>query len=309
MHMDDERPMKDSKDEPVDDSLRELVARGYHAPHGEVPREEMWSRIAAARRVARTTSVTAPNRVDHSGTPVIPLHRRPRTIWRWSAALAAGLVLGIAVDRALVRRGETPATRVSDGARGSVPTSSNPSAPQSESASVAEPSTPDAQNDGAPSARGDTRSGVQSVPSHVATTSGGAPDRSTGTRAQLEPTSPDPSDLYRAAAMQTLVQAEALLTAYRTTGDAAPDPQAMQQAARWARDVLSSTRLLMDSPAARDPRMRVLFSDLELVLAQIVQLSGAPLQAPERELIERALRDRDLLPRLRSAVPAGLTTS
>ena len=128
-----------------------------------------------------------------------------------------------------------------------------------------------------------------------------------GTR--IERTTPDPRDLYHAAALQTLVQAEALLTAYRSSDPVERDPQALQQAARWARDVLSSTRLLMDSPAARDPRMRVLFSDLELVLAQIVQLSGAPLQAPERELIERALRDRDLLPRLRSAVPAGLATS
>ena len=73
--------------------------------------------------------------------------------------------------------------------------------------------------------------------------------------------------------------------------------------------VLSSTRLLIDSPAGRDPQMRALFTDLELVLAQIVQLSGTPLQASERELIDRAMRDRDLLPRLRSAVPAGSATS
>jgi hypothetical protein len=105
-----------------------------------------------------------------------------------------------------------------------------------------------------------------------------------------------------------LVQAEALLTAYRGA-ESVRDPQAMQQAARWARDVLSSTRLLLDSPAGHDPQMRTLFTDLELILAQIVQLSGTPLQARERELIDRALRDRDLLPRLRSAVPTGLATS
>jgi len=87
------------------------------------------------------------------------------------------------------------------------------------------------------------------------------------------------------------------------------DPQAMQQAARWARDVLSSTRLLLDSPAGRDPQMRTLFTDLELILAQIVQLSGTPLQSRERELIDHAMRDRDLLPRIRSAVPSGLATS
>ena len=113
--------------------------------------------------------------------------------------------------------------------------------------------------------------------------------------------------LYRLAARQTLVQAEALLTAYRASDDQHRDQESMQQAGRWARDVLTSTRLLLDSPAASDPQMRALFTDLELVLAQIVQLSGAPLQAGERELIERAMRDRDLLPRLRSALPAGAT--
>ena len=113
---------------------------------------------------------------------------------------------------------------------------------------------------------------------------------------------------YRTAALQTLAQAEALLTAYRGAENVR-DPAAMQQAARWARDVLSSTRLLLDSPAGRDPQMRTLFTDLELILAQIVQISGTPLQARERELIEDAMRDRDLLPRIRSAVPAGLATS
>jgi hypothetical protein len=120
--------------------------------------------------------------------------------------------------------------------------------------------------------------------------------------------------LYHTAAVQTLVQAEALLTTYRRAeaagaGREGHDRESMLQAARWARDVLSSTRLLIDSPAARDPQLGALLTDLELVLAQIVQLSEAPLQAGERELIERAMRDRDLLPRLRSAVPAGATAS
>jgi hypothetical protein len=114
---------------------------------------------------------------------------------------------------------------------------------------------------------------------------------------------------YRTAAVQTLVQAEALLTAYRGAEGTTRDPQALRDAARWARDVLSSTRLLMDSPAGRDPQLRMLFADLELILAQIVQLSGTTLEARERELIDRAMRERDLLPRLRSAVPAGLAAS
>ena len=144
----------------------------------------------------------------------------------------------------------------------------------------------------------------------VATTRPSSPERSTpGASTEVASADSATSALYRAAAVQTLVQAEAVLTAYRGAESTTRDPQAMQQAARWARDVLSSTRLLIDSPAGRDPQMRTLFTDLELVLAQIVQLSGTPLQDGERDLIDRAMRDRDLLPRLRSAVPAGSATS
>ncbi|MDB4882558.1 MAG: hypothetical protein JWL95_1324 [Gemmatimonadetes bacterium] len=297
--MDDERPMY----EPIDDSLRDLAATGYNTPDGLVPREEMWARIAAARRAARATPAAPVEREERVETPIIafPLHRHHRTLWRWSAALAAGIILGVAVDRALVGRGSSPAPQVAQHETSPASGVATPVAPQPESlagrdvASANHPTTPASSTPTTSRGAGSARALVP-APRDVAT-------------ARREPTTPDPRDLYHAAAVQTLVQAEALLTAYRRTGDVAADPQAMQQAARWARDVLSSTRLLMDSPAARDPRMRVLFTDLELVLAQIVQLSGAPLQAPERELIERALRDRDLLPRLRSAVPAGLATS
>jgi hypothetical protein len=118
--------------------------------------------------------------------------------------------------------------------------------------------------------------------------------------------SADPSRLYRLAAAQTLTQAEALLTAYRAGGAAERDPAAAKQLSRWARDILGSTRLLMDSPAGTDPRLGTLLDDLELVLVQIVQIAGGELDPAERALIERALEDRDLLPRIRTAVPAGM---
>ena len=112
----------------------------------------------------------------------------------------------------------------------------------------------------------------------------------------------DPARLYRLAAEQTLTQAEALLVAYRA-GEPQRNPRDAQQLGKWGRDVLGSTRLLIDSPAGEDPRLRALLEDLELVLVQIIQLSGAPLEAGERELIDRVLEERDLLPRIRSAVP------
>lgn len=119
----------------------------------------------------------------------------------------------------------------------------------------------------------------------------------------------DPSGLYRLAAEQTLTQAEALLTAYRTSDIATRNPASARQLGNWGRDILSSTRLLLDSPASTDPRLRALLGDLELVLVQIIHLSGTPLDSSDRALIDGALRDRDLLPRIRTAVPAGTASA
>ena len=68
-----------------------------------------------------------------------------------------------------------------------------------------------------------------------------------------------------------------------------------------AHDLLLTTRLLMDSPAAADPRFRTLLEDLELVLAQVVRLQSERSGA-ELDLIRQALEQRDVLPRLRTAV-------
>jgi hypothetical protein len=124
------------------------------------------------------------------------------------------------------------------------------------------------------------------------------------------PTAPsdanDPARLYRMAAAQTLTQAEALLTAFRA-GTAPQESRAgMQQLGSWGRQVLGSTRLLIDSPAGDDPQLRALLEDLELVLVQIIQLSGGELDPADRKLVEGALEDSDLLPRIRTVVPAGV---
>jgi hypothetical protein len=117
--------------------------------------------------------------------------------------------------------------------------------------------------------------------------------------------SPDPARLYRMAATQTLTQAEALLTAFKSTRSAELRSVDLRQLGTWGRQVLGSTRLLIDSPAGQDPQLRALLDDLELVLVQLIQLSGGELNATERALVEGALEHSDLLPRIRSAVPAG----
>ena len=70
-----------------------------------------------------------------------------------------------------------------------------------------------------------------------------------------------------------------------------------------AYDLLLTTRLLLDSPAADDARIRGLLEDLELVLAQVARLqSGGTQGRSDLELIRQAVDQRDVLPRLRTAV-------
>jgi hypothetical protein len=73
------------------------------------------------------------------------------------------------------------------------------------------------------------------------------------------------------------------------------------QFANRATDLLARTRLLMDSPAANEPAMRDLLEDLELVLAQVVRLRSNASRT-ELDIINRALEQRDVIPRLRTAV-------
>ncbi|MDB4908873.1 MAG: hypothetical protein JWO05_3657 [Gemmatimonadetes bacterium] len=119
----------------------------------------------------------------------------------------------------------------------------------------------------------------------------------------------DPARLYRVAASATLTEAQALLVSYRHDGLAMQDPAAARKLGAWGRQVLASTRLLIDSPAGDDAELRPLLEDLELVLAQIVRLSANATDSSEvssdRALIDRALTDNKLLPRLRTAIPAA----
>jgi hypothetical protein len=98
-----------------------------------------------------------------------------------------------------------------------------------------------------------------------------------------------------------LGQASALLIALPAETNAGrPDQPFINR----ANDLLLTTRLLLDSPSAADPRLRNLLEDLELVLVQVVRLQKehAPTRRTEMELIQQALDQRDVIPRLRSAV-------
>lgn len=89
------------------------------------------------------------------------------------------------------------------------------------------------------------------------------------------------------------------VTALLVTLASDPDRgQPVQYSASQARDLLATTRLLMDTPTPLEPHLRALLEDLELVLAQIARLPARP-DAPDVYLIDQAMDQREVIPRLR----------
>ena len=206
-----EPEMLSPKDKALDERIRAMAHQIHEPP--EVPRDAMWTAIQARRDAAK----------------VVPIHRRrnPRTAV-WIAALAASLLLGIAVDRLMIKPAAVAPVQVAE------------------------------------------------TPSRDA-----------------EP----PSAALQVATTQYLSRVETFLTGFRTTDtDSTFEGQ--------ARDLLASTRLLLDNRGIQDARTRGLLQDLELILVQIVQ-STASDRPSERQLITDGLQQRQVLPRLRSQIPAG----
>ncbi|PYP55730.1 MAG: hypothetical protein DMD40_12805 [Gemmatimonadetes bacterium] len=106
---------------------------------------------------------------------------------------------------------------------------------------------------------------------------------------------------YQVAATQYLSRTEAFLTSFRADANRSANTARL---ARQARDLLTTTQLMLDSPAADNPRLRALLEDLELVLMQISLLN--PVQdGHDRDLITQGMNQSNVLPKLRSAIPAG----
>ena len=108
---------------------------------------------------------------------------------------------------------------------------------------------------------------------------------------------------YDVASVAHLTAVESMLTSFRATEPLEND----RTMHRLARDLLATTRLLMDSPAAENASRRQLLEDLEYVLMQIVQLDpNAP--AEDRAMVDRAIAREQVLTRIRSSIPAGFSS-
>jgi hypothetical protein len=107
------------------------------------------------------------------------------------------------------------------------------------------------------------------------------------------------ADAYRDQTNHYLGQAAALLISLPAQ-DGSPRTDSTFSAK--ASDLLVTTRLLIDSPAAaRDVKLRSLLEDLELVLVQIARLQGDKHKG-DLDLIHQAVEQGDVLSRLNSAV-------
>lgn len=261
-------------------------AGDYNAPPA-TPRDEMWSAIAEARAARRAAVAPDSAAGGTGGATVISMDsRRPMRRYAPWIGMAATLLVGIGIGRFML----------------SSPTASTIAQADSVAGPSASPTV---------SAVSDDADG--SVLSLEATDSSAAePLRSTPllpqtrlvsaspSRSLPAATRAEPNTAFTLASRDHLQRAEALVSVVAATpADATMD----SLTGKWAREMLTNTRLLLDSPAGDDPVRRRLLEDLETVLVQLIQRSGAATE--ERELLDRTLERTQLLTRLRTGA-AGI---
>ena len=259
-------------DRTTDERLAEAARESYNVPPA-TPRAEMWAGISARLEGERETETEVGRVIPFpSRAPTVPVRHR------WWIGIAAALVIGLGIGRWTSGPGVDGGAPVAEGPRTDAVVDATPSGPVDSDPAAGLDTPPDARMDPAPApeaGRGE-QAGVDTPPS-------GAP-RPTGLS-------------YAVATRDHLARSEAFLAGVRTDlerGGAEPD------FGPWARSLLGRTRLLLASPAGRDPATRRLLEDLELMLAQIA-VTAATGDSAEARIVDEGLTDGDLMYRLRSA--------
>ncbi|MES2179333.1 MAG: hypothetical protein V4550_15850 [Gemmatimonadota bacterium] len=259
------------------DDLINDAKRTYNVPP-VVPREAMWEAISRARAEAAAAPIAA-----------------ARQGQRWisaAAGIAAVLVVGIAIGRASK---EQPATS-------STVATANPVAPATgtDSNVPAASNGPSAASYGpGPASRPPTnvrRELAQRAPKGGSAASQSASDRSADQTA------------YRLAVVEHLTRTEVLLTGFRAQARSGGDARVDAQFASLSRELLGTTRLLLATRRGDDPAITRLLEDLELILMQLSQYA-ADGRRTDLDAINQSLEKRNVLPKLRSTIPAGVSAS
>jgi hypothetical protein len=287
-------------DHELDDQMRHL-AQSYNEPPA-TPRDAMWTRIESAR----------------AGTPIVAVGRSRRMHWvRVGAGIAAVLVVGIGIGRLTHDVGRPVTVASADSVPSAEPRTDRPVAVI---ASVARPvSDVGAAGEDTPS---QNEEGV--APNRVRAT---RDDRIRALRAEragsgqvltnygvprgVQGVVGDGSEMsaYRLAVVEHMARAEVLLTSFLAESRTSPsDTRAAAQFASLSRELLKTTRLLLATHSADDPALTRLLEDLELVLMQISQYAAEGRRG-DLDAINQSLDRRNVLPKLRSTIPAGASAS
>lgn len=289
-------------DHELDDQIRRL-SDSYNDPPS-TPREEMWARIEQARGSGAVAAAASGRRM----------------YWlRMAAGIAAVLVVGIGIGR--LSRGSAPAatgvvalrpappgsdtlvgqpvTVVADAGTPTgvnvEPTAPDVSAPSSGGASNPVRATREERLRALSAARGAPASGL------AAYTPPRGAQGVVGEGTQMS--------AYRLAVVEHMARSEVLLTSFLAESRANPsDGRTAAQFASLSRDLLKTTRLLLATRSTDDPALTRLLEDLELVLMQISQYTSEGRRG-DLDAINQSLDRRNVLPKLRSTIPAGASAT
>lgn len=289
-------------DHELDDQIRRLSA-SYNDPPA-TPREEMWARIEQAR-----------------GMSAIAAARTGRRMYwlRMGAGIAAVLVVGIGIGRFTHGVGgpasptvvaTQPAHRGNDTVVGqpvAVVADAGSAAPENDDRSPDAAAAPSSRADNPVRATREERlralSAVRGTPARglAAYTTTRGPQGVVGEGTQMS--------AYRLAVVEHMARSEVLLTSFLAESRANPaDGRTAAQFAALSRDLLKTTRLLLATRSTDDPALTRLLEDLELVLMQISQYTSEGRRG-DLDAINQSLDRRSLLPKLRSAIPAGASAT
>jgi len=290
--------------------------------------------VASYAPAAVTPAVAGAPVVAFAPNPVMVTHHSVHTgrrAWNSTAmglAFVAVLVVGVVIGRSMVPTGAVGHTATPNRVASSTsapsqftPSStlpSTPTLPSTQSSPVTPPPSSQPSIVGSPkrspremlanapsmlpSAKGHDRN-MQSVASSMPASTGNVPpsqglppmNGSTSSAfATMANARQDPGSVYDLTTSIHLANAEAFLTSFRADLKVGRvDSQLTQR----ARDLLLTTRVLYDAPATRDPQLKTLLADLELVL---IQIAGNQSPRPaDLELARQALDQSHILSRLR----------
>lgn len=269
-----------------DDQMDEMLIEGvrdYNTPDA-TPRDQMWKRISEGRAAAKANAA-------RRAEPAAVASRTRRYFWP-GIGVAAALILsvGIAIGRQMNRAAVAPAAG---------PTSSVAVVPVGPVVV-----TPNVDSATPASATAKTRDSLihelheqtNSTGRRVRELASAGPSSGRATSEQRT----NQSLAYRLVVLQHLTGSEAMITSFRS---GARSGEMDAQLAGWAKDLLSTTRLLEASQAGDDPMMKRLLGDLDLVISQIVQYTTrGTTDSDELDLIEQSINKRGVLSTLRSTI-------